>query len=102
MAGLKRDLWPEEHSPFGDLEPAFAEPSAQGWDILHAAQGKEESRADFDQRVAILRAEHDRKSTKELLIVCMVCELKGNPCSCARCVPKPIAAPIARKPVIRA
>ena len=88
MADLRRDLWPEEHSPFGDLEPAFAEPRAEGVDIVTVAQGKEESRAAFDERVAILRAEHRRNSTKDLLLVCMVCELKGNPCSCARCVPE--------------
>jgi hypothetical protein len=82
MADLRRNLWPEEYSPFGELEPAFVEPRAGGMDVMTVAQGKEESRADFDQRIAMLRAEHYRDSTKDLLIVCMV-----------RYVPKHIAAP---------
>jgi hypothetical protein len=61
---------------------------------MTVAQGKEESRAAFDQRVALLSAEHHRNSTKELLLVCVVCELEGSPCGCARCVPKPIATTI--------
>jgi hypothetical protein len=57
MAHVRPELWPEEHSRFGDLEPAFAERGMRGG-IVVVRQELEESRAALNQRLAALKAQH--------------------------------------------
>jgi hypothetical protein len=74
MANVKGELWPEEHSGFGDLEPAFAEPEVRGG-VVVVGQKPGETRAAFDQRLAVLQSQHPR----DTLFFCLVREWEEPP-----------------------
>ena len=75
MADVRRDLWPEEHSPFGALEPAFAEPSAK-CRVVRIHQEPGETHADFELRLAGLKAQQPL----DTLFVCVIRECShGEP-----------------------
>ena len=70
---MRESLWPQPSAPFGELESLFAE-TLDGWRTEAVSQGPEESRADFDQRLALLKTTCPSRT----VIVCIVCELKGG------------------------
>jgi len=69
MADVRGNLWPEEGSGFADLGDAFTE-RGEGRGVVILRQEANESRAAFDPRLAILKAQHPAST----FFVCLVRE----------------------------
>ena len=99
MADLRRHLWPEDHSPFSDLEPAFAEPSAKCRVVRHPDRMGEAEVTAFLSHLAVDRRVAPSTLTQALAALQFLYrEIVRRPLAIGNVIPRP-QAPV-RLPVV--